>query len=383
MNLFTLILTLAILTGQLIKIPFFAGGISLLDFSVILLSLYGLYKLKFHLKKPPRFITSGLVFILICVLSEVFTPLHLLTGEYLNSVLYIVRLSFYILFTWLIFSEAFLGFKGKIVNILIYSGLGLSMLGLVQFILLPDLSFLTQWGWDPHYFRTVSTFLDPNFAGAFFALTLILLLLFRDSASSFTSQSIILFIPVYLALLTTFSRSSYLMFLISGVTLSFLQKSKILLIKVLILFLILLLGFQIYVQLVSKPRHIDRKQSASYRLSTWQQGWQLFQKHPILGVGFNSYKYALKEYKSADEQFLSSHGSTSNDSSLLYVLSTTGIIGLIVYLYFLFSLFKYSNNKNLTGAIVGGLLIHSIFSNSLFFPPILLFLLLTCVTPKK
>lgn len=379
MNLMTLILTLAILAGQLIKIPVFSGGISILDFSIILLSLYGIYKLKFNLKKPPKFISSALVFILICIFSEIFTPLHLQPNEYFNSLFYIVRFGFYILFSWVIFSNAFPKFNGKIENVLIYSGLGFSILGLLQFVFLPDLSFITKYGFDPHYLRTVSTILDPNFAGAIFVITLILLL----NSWPLNKNRSILFIPIYFALLTTFSRSSYLMFLVSGATLSVFKKSKILFIKAVILFLILLLGFQIYTQLVSKPRNINREQSASYRLSTWQQGWQLFQDHPILGIGFNSYKYALKEYKVADKQFLNSHGATSNDSSLLFVLATTGLIGLISYLYFLLSVIKTSHNKSIVGAIIIGLLFHSLFANSLFFPPILLFVLLACVIPKK
>lgn len=377
MNLLLLSLTFSILAGQLIKLPLFSGGISLLDFFVTVFTIYGVFKLRSKLKKPPKVIIAGLLFIFVCILSEILTPLSLNAQEYLNSIFYILRFSIYILFAWLIYLNIF-NLKNKINTSIIYSGVGLSVIGLLQFIFFPDLGFISKFGWDPHYFRTVSTFLDPNFAGAFFVLTLILLLSLRASLPRVLAMTI-----VYLALLTTFSRSSYLMFLISGLTLSFLEKSKILLLKTLMLFLILIFSFQIYTQFVSKPRNIDRAQSASFRLTTWEQGWQLFQKHPILGVGFNSYKFALEKYGSADSQFINSHGSTSNDFSLLFVLSTTGIIGLISYIYFLFSIIKYSENKVFTISSIVGLLIHSIFANSLFFPPILLLILITCVTPKK
>jgi O-antigen ligase len=377
----SVIVTLAILSGQLIKIPIASGGISILDITIILFTFYGIAKLKFNFKKIPPHIKIGFIFLLICLLSLLLTPLHLQPNEYLVSISYTVRIFFYILFGFLYHLNIFPKIEENIENILIYSGTGLAILGLLQFIFLPDLKFLTSLGWDPHYFRTVSTFLDPNFAGAFFTLTLIILL----SKDILKKKYLVLFLLVFIALLTTFSRSSYLMFLVSGFTLAFLNKNKKMIGIVILLFCILIAGFQIYTQLISKPRNINREESASYRINTWQQGLTVFQKSPVLGVGFNSYKYSLKEYKLADDQFLNSHGATSNDSSLLFVASTTGIIGVICYLYFLLNLYINKNtqfNKIVKAGILG-LLVHSIFANSLFFTPILFWLLVTSSTPKR
>ncbi len=370
-----LIITLAILTGQLIRLPFGGGGITMLDIAVIISCLYGLLKFK-KPNQSPAFILAILPFILTTVISLLFTPLHLQLNEYLVSFSYIIRFSFYILFGYLVYSGGFNSFQKQINNSLIFSGVSLAFLGLLQFIFLPDLGFLTKFGWDPHYFRTVSTFLDPNFAGAYFVLTLILLINSKDG----TTKTILIF----LALLTTFSRSSYLMFLISSLTLSFLKRSKKLGFLAILFFLVLLLGFQIYTQMISKPRNIDRNQSASFRLNTWQQGIQIFQNYPVLGIGFNAYRYALKEFNLGDEQFLNSHGAASNDSSLLFVATTTGLLGLLSYLLFLIWLIKKSVRDNFPlAAAVLGLLIHSIFANSLFFSPILLWLLLIYAVPKK
>lgn len=372
----SLIITLAAVTGQLIRIPVSSGGITLLDTAVFILCFLGLIKLKFKLKKPPPFITAAFIFILIAIVSLILTPLHLRLSEYVTSLLYTIRFSLYILFAQLIYSGSFNNFKDQITSTLVYSGVGLAILGLLQFIFLPDLSFLSKQGWDPHYFRTVSTFLDPNFAGAFFVLTLILLLYHLGGRSKATPRVFVLFFVItFFALMTTFSRSSYLMFLISGLTLAFLEKSKKLFLKTVLLFLILLLGFRIYTLLVSQPRHISREQSASFRFSTWQQGINIFQKYPFLGIGFNSYRYGLKELNLADNQFLDTHGASSNDSSLLFVAATTGSLGLISYLFFLGSLI-WKNKKNLEVAASLGLIIHSLFANSLFFPPILLWIIL-------
>lgn len=370
------ILIVSILAGQLIKFPLIDNlGPTLLDFYILTLVLFGFIKLNFKLKKPPVFINLGFVFILIAILSLIFTPLYLTGIEYISSFLYTLRFTLILSSAWIIYSD-FAELKKNISSILMFSGVGVALLGLLQFLIFPNLQFLQSVGWDPHYFRTVSTFLDPNFAGVFFVLTLILLIAQPRVFNIF-------FIITYLALLTTFSRSSYLMFLVSGLTLSTIKRSKMLAISILLLFALLLVSFQIYTQFIAKPRNIDREESASYRLNTWQQGLTLFRKFPLLGVGFNSYKYALRQFNLGDAQFLQSRGATSNDSSFLFILATTGIIGFTVYVLFLISLFKHSLKKDaLFTSALAGLLVSSIFTNSLFYPPILYWIMIKAVDTK-
>lgn len=375
MDILSWILTFALSSGQLIRVPYLSGGITALDIIVFLLSVIGLLKLRFKFKKP-AFLIPALIFILIALLSLFLTPLRLTKAEYLTAFSYTGRFFIYLLFPSLIFSGAFPKIQKNLGKILTFAGIILAVLGLLQLIFFPDLRFLTVAGWDPHYFRTVSTFFDPNFAGAFFVLALILLMSDKNRATP------LFFAILYFALLTTFSRSSYAMFLISGLTFSFIKKSKKYALITLILFTFLLFGFQIYNRLVAEPRNISREASASSRLGTWQQGFAIFGKNPVLGVGFNAYRYAVREYKLGDAEFLKSHGSSSNDSSLLFVASTTGIIGLLAFLYFLFSIGGCAKRQILLPAVLG-LAAHSFFSNSLFFPPILGWLIFMSAVPKK
>lgn len=371
------ILIVSILAGELIKFPLSGNeGPILLDLSVGLLCLLGIYHLKGKFKKPNLSVKFGVAFIIVSILSLILTPLYLTTTEYLISLSYTLRFTLYLFLFYLINIGAFPNLKNTS-KILLLSGIGVGILGLLQFIFFPNLSFLQPFGWDPHYFRTVSTFLDPNFAGAFFVLTLLLLV---QNFSKDKKWYLYFFIIVYLALLNTFSRSSYVMFLVSGITYSFFKKSKTFFVYTIILFIILLIGFQLYSQLVAKPRGINREQSASYRIDTWQDGLIIFQKSPFLGVGFNAYKYAIKQYQLSDEQFLKSRGSSTNDSSLLYVLSTTGTIGFIIYILFLSSFVKegFKKNKLLVAAMIG-LIIHSLFANSLFYPFILIWIFLKAI----
>lgn len=385
MSLLSLILIFSFIAGQLIKIPGGTqGGLILLDLAVLTLDLVGLVVLKFHLKKPPLFIKAAILFTGICLLSLLLTPLNLDTFELINSLFYTIRFSAYVLLAWLIYSKAFNVTFQQIKEILIVSGVGLAILGLLQFIFLPDLSFLSG-GWDTHYFRTVSTFLDPNFIGAFFVLTL-LLITKKIWERSLNKQRlyVLMFAVSYLALLTTYSRSSYGMFLVSFVTLAIFKKTlKFLLISI-SLFLILLLGFYFYSLAIATPRGINREQSAKFRLGSWERGVYIFSQSPVLGVGFNSYRYALKEYNLAPEALIAGRGGTGNDSSLLHVAATTGIVGLLSFIILLLTLIfqrwqkPISKNlpKGIMASAVPGLIAHSFFANSLFYPPILLWLLL-------
>ncbi len=371
--LFSLILTLAITVGQLIKLPLSQNsGVTLLDATVLILTGFGLFKLKLKFKKPPFSLAGALLFILVAILSLVLSPLHLNASQFFSSFLYTIRFSAYIFLGWEIYSGAFPLLKNKITQILFSSGLTLTILGLAQFIFLPDLRFLSQYGWDPHLYRTASTFLDPNFLGSYLVLTLIIL--YRNPAKN-KKLNILFYVLIFLALLTTFSRSAYGMFLISFLTLAAFKRSIKLALLTIFLFAVLLFSFQTQVKAVNKITPLDRNQTASLRLSTWQQGFDIFLKNPILGIGYNAYNVALRQYSLGDNQFLSGKGATTNDSSLLYVLATTGILGIFAYLFFLLGIFKTKNTGLIAGVV--GLLGHSFFANSLFYPFILIWVILS------
>ena len=104
-----IILFLGIISGQLIKIPFFDGlaGVSALDLLIFLLTIIGLWKLKFRLAKPNLPFKIATVFILISLISLILTPLHLTQSQIIVSLAYTLRLTLYLLFTWIIYSKAF------------------------------------------------------------------------------------------------------------------------------------------------------------------------------------------------------------------------------------------------------------------------------------
>lgn len=365
------LLIFSVAAGQLIKIPIVGQkGPVLLDIILFILVIPASRKLQ--LRFLPKSFLAFIIFLLICLLSLVLSPLNLTFGEYLNSSLYILRLSIFLLFGITVLNKTLnLGFE----KITIVSGLILSVLGLLQFFLIPDMIFLTEFGWDPHFFRTVSTFLDPNFLGIYLTLSIITLLL-AVFPKKYTYLKIILFAIIYTALITTFSRSSALLLFVSLLTISILKKSFRIFLLAIFLTAILFVSFYIYVSLVAIPRNIDREQSGKLRVSSWGQGLMLFSKSPILGIGFNNYQQALEEYNIAPTSQLISRGGSSNDSSLLFILATTGLLGLTVYLTFIMfiikeciDLLKTQRRKSiLLIAGILGLVVNSFFINSLFYP---------------
>jgi O-antigen ligase len=200
------------------------------------------------------------------------------------------------------------------------------------------------------------------------------------------------------ALILTYSRSSYLFFVIAFVVLTLIRSKKLLLFG-----LILALVFA-----TQYPRAIDRikeatnfeemDESAELRLASWENSLTVYQDYPIFGIGYNTYRFAQIKYgfiETEKEKILSGAGS---DSSLLTILVTAGLLGLISFLLLYFSAIiqaykSYKKNYSLERkafslalfSILIGLFFHSIFVNSLLYPFIMIifFLLLSIILNTK
>lgn len=244
------------------------------------------------------------------------------------------------------------------------AGVGISLLGIVQFFLYPDLRNLSYLGWDPHYYRLFSTFLDPNFAGIFLVLT-ILLGLYLWEKSKFRLLVIFGGVISLAGLLLTYSRSSYLA-LVVGVTIyAFIRKQWI-----------MPLGVLAFVAaIVFLPRtsgstlNLFRTDSTLARIGSWQEGLTLIGQAPVFGHGFNTLRYL-----SADNGPVYSRAAAGLDSSILFVGATTGIIGIIVYGYLVTSFIRLGKKFAFYLASFAALGIHSLFVNSAFYPWVMIWM---------
>jgi O-antigen ligase len=311
----------------------------------------------------------------------------LLNGNFSGG-FYLLRFIMYSGIFYVVFHLAkskILGF-GELSDIFKFVSLLIAGLGFLQLIFFPDLEVLSVYGYDPHKFRLFSTFLDPNFAGTFISFGLILSLgtmlhtkfeLFGNFLK-LRKPEIVVFITLFTALILTFSRSAYLMFF-SAAFILFAFKKKLLLIPLFLVPLILYLIFPPFSQRIEGLINLDR--SASERIYSWDKGLALFRLNPVVGIGFNNIR-DVSQKNNLIKTFSVDGGNSGSgiDSSLLFVLATTGIAGLIALGGFLGkTLFKMlgdiqKNKKTLPItliAVFAGLILNSLFINSLFFPAVM------------
>ena len=132
--------------------------------------------------------------------------------------------------------------------------------------------------------------------------------------------------------------------------------------------------------------------SAYARFGSWQRGLSFSLQSPVYGFGFNTLRYASSKFGYFGEVGdLGGRAGAGIDSSLLFVLSTTGIIGLLLYLSIIYRIlrdsFRVLKEKSSTEeskifgfwifSAVVALLVESNFINIFFYPQIILWLLVS------
>jgi len=382
-----LIATLAsLIPGQIVRLPFFSasGALTTTDILIAAVDLtFLIYALsiKRSLKLFPKTSFPALLFILSAVASTILASGVFNIMQIGISSLFLARFIIYFFLSIVIYNIVYKKDIDKWLKIILFIGFLFIVLGFCQYVIFPDLSFLTIYGWDPHQQRVVSTLLDPNFSGLIFTIIFTISTSFYLYKRKNYQINFYTFVSVlsFIALILTFSRSSYLAFLIAIMVIGILKSPK-LLFFILVLFVVAFLQIgQVRTRVVGA---FTLDETSQARIASWQRGFTIFKNNFLFGVGFNTYRYAQIEYSffSPDEPE-GGHSGSGSDSSLILVAATTGIVGLFFYLYFLFSIFVLfakkatKNYLHLSAlSIFLALLVHSQFVNSLFFPQIMILL---------
>lgn len=289
------------------------------------------------------------------------------------SLLYPLR---YFMYFSLLFIPQIIGYGYK--KWVYISGTIVIFLGLVQHLFYKDLGNLSYLGWDNHLYRLFSTFLDPNFAGAFFVLFLFFSISFalRKTKGGISKKyfpilvSLVSFISIFL----TYSRTSLIM-LIVGACVFFILIKKI---KLLVGFFgIMLILLFVVSDVTIEGLNPFRTASSNERLKSAGQAASVAIKNPIMGVGFNGYRYAQIHYGlRSEEGAKTSNADAGTDNSYLFVLATTGLIGFSLFAYFSYLFVQAIERKYQEGKLIFSLVIAisvgSIFLNILFYTPLLL-----------
>jgi hypothetical protein len=320
-------------------------------------------------------------FPLIGLLSLGINSYWLKPNEILASFLYLLR--------WVSYMCIFFGviqlkkeFRKKIILFLFIDGFIIVLIGFLQFFFYPSLKNLYYLGWDNHLYRLFSSFLDPNFVGAFFVLYLIFIsgfLFIREKEKNYklVTKSLLLVLTL-IATFLTYSRSALLM-LISSSTAFFIYLQR----KKFIIYLLVIIG--IFIILASPFFYLEninlfRPNSSLERVADIMKGITIFRDHPLIGVGFDSYRYAQYRYNYENPVTPNPvHDASGIDNSFVFILATTGVFGFIAYCFMWFKLYKKAKKKKNRYSVIFiasaiGLFCNSLFNNSLFYSEIMIWM---------
>jgi len=394
-----LILIFVFSLGEIIRFDLVNGlFIKAVDTVAIFLVLIYLIKnikiIKFNQLFKVKFTFPIFLFFIVGLISLVINFGSLKINEFFFSLSYLLR--------WVLYAGVYfvvngfsLRFKNKIIYLLIISGGLLVLFGFIQYFFYASLGNLFYLGWDEHMYRLFSTFLDPNFVGAFYVLYLIFILGFFSYYLKNKKNILAVFAFFTILVLTmssiylTFSRSALIMLFVSIFSFSMLTK------KIKLFFGLIAISLLV-IFISSKNFYIEninlfRTFSSNERLKSAKDAIVIIEKKPILGIGFNSYRYAqvrynLRSHENAFNKY--SHADAGTDNSFLFVLATTGIIGFGAYLYLLYKMIKYSFVKYKTSkkysfdyflsviviSSFAGIIVDSMFINSLFYSFIMIWI---------
>lgn len=379
LKLFSILLIITFPIAEVGRIQFANGvAISLNDILLgILIAVWVIYLLRRKKKIQKGVLFKPLVVFsavaLICLILN-FSNLGL--SKFLISGLYLVRFVCYASL-YFVFKEFDAKFKQKVSLMLLFAGLLVVFLGFVQYFFYPSLRNLYYLGWDEHLYRLFSSFLDPNFVGAFLAMFFLFSLSFIPRILN--KKPSLKFLPtigvsvlILGALYLTYSRSALIMLVVGLVAyLSLTNKKRLIAISVIGL---ILLVFLVPKSFQTEGTNFLRIASSDARINAAGEAVKIFSKNPLYGVGFDAYRYAQHQQGLGGQYWQTSHGGAGTDNSFLFVLATTGVIGLLAFLYLLSKIFvlAFSNLKKSKFAVILlssllGLIVNSFFLNSLFY----------------
>lgn len=355
----------SLLTGQLGGLSV-APGVVVYIHDVVLLVWYiifGIRLVRNRARTMPRLLAPIMSFCIVGLLSLAVNSDRFSFGQLSIGGLYLLRWMFY---AGLYLMIAMSGIAWKTIMRGLYQfGVVFGILGVCQYVLYPDLRNLMYLGWDPHYYRLVSTFLDPNFAGCILVLTFLLglhiIIVEKKTRVYYVAQAVVL-ITIYL----TYSRSAFVA-LAAGVIAWFIVHQRW---RVIVL-TIGLLGVLILFPASGDDTHkLLRIDTSLARVSNWLESASLVVARPIFGHGFNMLRFVWGRPLISDG--VVTRASSGVDSSVLFVLATSGILGLLSYAWIYVRVL--GAQKKLIVPLVIALFVNSVFINSAFYPWIMLWI---------
>ncbi len=218
------------------------------------------------------------------------------------------------------------------------SGVITLFIGLLQYFLLPDMRWAQYLGWDDHLSRLTMPHFDPTFTAVMLGLALL------STTKVFPKFWLLTSIFYSAGILLSYSRSVWLSLILTG--LLFIKNQKILLVSGVLLLLFISVLPQKFGEGTNLLRTFSIESRFNNDLSIIRDlNWDL-----ITGIGM--------------------HRGPNN--SYLYLLLASGILGLVGWGMFMFSLYQKSFYKSMLIFFF----LASLFNNVMFYPFALLWVLL-------
>lgn len=326
-------------------------------------------------------------FVSIAFLTLLFASIRYPISEILRGSLYIVRFisyyAFFELIIHLIKSKKIT--KEKLLFILLSSLFVTGIFGWFQYAISPDLRYLKIFNWDDHYYRLTGTILDPGFMGILMVFGTLITLVhwIKLRQKRFVALSLFFFITLGF----TYARAAYVA-LIVGIFILLFSFARSHLVRLKVFFIILFLSLTFLFVLPKgegEGVNLLRTHSIFEKAKNYNETIQIISDYPVFGVGYNT--LCSERMRRFPNQSFASHSCSGSDSSFLFILATTGVLGLFAFLQYSFSIMPLIS-KDMYGRIFiivsSSLLVHSLFLNSLFYPWVLgIMAVLLAVALKK
>lgn len=369
--------------GQLARKDFYileiSFGVTLIDVIAVLA-----IPLSIFVKKKPKLWTNLKRLYFVFAVSFLFSIFLVPVNNYLLGFLYLLRLLAYgslflVIFDYVAESEER---RSTIFKALLLILGFVALFGWIQYFAYPDLTALKEVGWDDHLYRLTGTFLDPGFTSLVLVFGVVISLVFFQSARK--TRYLFLAVGFLLTILFTYSRAGYLASIAAVSVLYFSRR------YIKFAFFAIFLAFTVLI-LLPKPEgsegvKLSRTASIFQRLDNYKQTIDIFAYSPVFGIGYNNiceYRKGCLGIDLADVK----HSCSGSDSSVLLVLATTGVVGLIVFGHTVLSISGQLHSGLYAKAFLASsvaVLVHSIFVNSLFYPWVLGYLaMLEAISVKE
>lgn len=247
------------------------------------------------------------------------------------------------------------------------------LFGLGQYLLLPDTRQLVYLGWDDHLSRAMGTLLDPGFFGLLMVFGAVLS--FDRYLESAKLQKLIfswwpiLFAGFVLGLALSFSRASYIAYISAFLIYAFLKRQRIIWLTLPLLIMAILLipkdGGGEGQKLLRTNSIEARTEVLSYHTTDFKGLNWLIGRGWYYEGSLQLHRQALSEEKT---EFTATSHARAVDNTYLHILFSAGIPGLFLFGLILMTLAWKLRLAPTAEAILGAVIIHSLFSTALLYP---------------